>query len=182
MNSFELNKIAGALLAGALIMIAVGKIADFAVSPTAPEKPVYVIDTEAAKPEDSATASTENESPSLGALLAAADPAKGAKIFKKCAACHTSDAGGGAKIGPNLYAVLGRAKGSVPGFSYSNAMAEKGGDWTYADMDTFLTKPKAFVKGTKMSFGGLKKPADRASLIAYLRSLGSDSIPLPAAD
>ncbi|MEH6476326.1 MAG: cytochrome c family protein [Sneathiella sp.] len=182
MNNFELNKIAGAVLAGALLVVAINEIANIAVSPTIPEKAAYAIDTgtEAVSTEAVATAATEG--PSLGALLAAADPSKGSKVFKKCGSCHTTEDGGKNKIGPNLYAIIGKAKGASAGFSYSAALTEKGGDWSFEELDAFLTKPKDFIKGTKMSFAGLKKPTDRANLIAFLRTLGSSSIPLPAAN
>ncbi|MFT6556205.1 c-type cytochrome [Sneathiella sp.] len=182
MNSFELNKIAGAVLAGALAVVVVNAVADIAVSPSFPEETAYAIDTgEADATASTATAAVE-EGPSLGVLLASADVSKGEKVFKKCGACHTVDEGGANKIGPNLYGVLNRAKGAVDGFSYSSALMEKGGDWSYESLDAFLEKPKDYIKGTKMSFNGLKKPTDRADLIGYLRTLGKGDVPLPAAN
>jgi len=112
-------------------------------------------------------------------LLASADAGKGEKIFKKCKACHSADEGGKNKVGPNLWDVVGRAKGSAAGFKYSAAMSAKGGDWSFEDLDTFLTSPKGFVNGTKMSFSGVKKTADRAALILYLRSLSAAPKALP---
>jgi cytochrome c len=179
MNTFELNKFAGAVLAGALTVVAINEIANFAISPTIPEKAAYAIDTGADEAGSSDTASAAVEGPSLGALLAAADPAKGKKVFKKCGSCHTVDQGGANKIGPNLHAILNRAKGSTAGFSYSAALLETGGDWGYEDLDAFLRKPKDFIKGTKMSFAGVKKDTSRADLIAYLRTLGTETVPLP---
>jgi len=115
----------------------------------------------------------------LGLVLAAGiapasagDAAKGAKVFKKCKACHVADSAKN-KVGPSLQGVVGRAAGSVGGFKYSSAMSgfgASGAVWDAATLDTFLTKPKALVKGTKMSFPGLKKPSDRADVIAYLQS------------
>ncbi|OUR75262.1 hypothetical protein A9Q83_17660 [Alphaproteobacteria bacterium 46_93_T64] len=182
MNNFELNKIAGAVLAGALLVVAVNEIANIAVHPTAPEKAAYAIDTGTVAASDGAAPAAVAEGPSLGVLLAAADPAKGSKVFKKCGSCHTTEEGGANKIGPNLYAIVGKAKGASAGFSYSGALMEKGGDWSYEDLNAFLTKPKSFIKGTKMSFAGIKKPTDRANLIAFLRTLGSSALPLPAAN
>ncbi len=182
MNTFELNKIAGAVLAGALAVVAINEIANVAVAPVFPEKSAYAIDTGETGTAKAETAESADEGPSLGALLSSADIAKGQKAFKKCSACHTVDDGGANKIGPNLYAVVGGAKGAAGGFSYSAALTEKGGDWTYEDLDAFLTKPKGFIKGTKMSFSGLKRPGERANVIAYLRSLGSESVPLPSAN
>ncbi len=113
------------------------------------------------------------------ALLASADSGAGKKIFKKCKACHTADKGGAHKVGPNLWDVVGRAKAGAGGFKFSGALAGLGGTWTFEDLDAFLAKPKAFAPGTKMTFAGVKKAADRAAVIAYLRSLSDSPKPLP---
>ena len=120
----------------------------------------------------------EEEADAL-ALLAAADPAAGKKVFRKCAACHTPQMGGKNKVGPNLWDVVGRPKASASGFKYSGALAGLGDEWTYEDLDAFLTSPKSFAKGNKMTFRGLKKAADRAAVIAHLRSLSDQPKPLP---
>ena len=118
----------------------------------------------------------------LPTLLAAADPAKGEAVFAKCKACHTMDAGGANGIGPNLHAIMGKPIGKhAAGFAYSGDLAGHGGDWDFANMDTWLKSPKAFASGTKMSFAGLSKPEDRANIILYLNSQGSN-LPLPAAE
>ena len=110
----------------------------------------------------------------LPTLLAAADPAKGEAVFAKCKACHTMDAGGANGIGPNLHAIMGKPIGKhAAGFAYSGDLAGHGGDWDFANMDTWLKSPKAFASGTKMSFAGLSKPEDRANIILYLNSQGS---------
>jgi len=181
MNIFEFNKIAGAVLAGALIIMVINEIASLAIHPTYPETNAYAIET--ADVASSEVASKDVvEGPSLGALLATADIGKGQKVFKKCGTCHTTEEGGANKIGPNLHGILNKDKATGAGFSYSSAMANKGGNWSYSDLDVFLTKPSTYIKGTKMAFAGLKKPGDRAHLIAYLRSLGKESVPLPPAE
>ncbi|MGE4432211.1 MAG: cytochrome c family protein [Sphingobium sp.] len=120
--------------------------------------------------------------PSLNTLLASADIAKGEKVFAKCAACHTINAGGANGIGPNLHGVMGEAVATGhAGFAFSDALKGKGGQWDFATMDHWLKSPREFAPGTKMTFAGLGKGEDRANLIAYLNSQGSN-LPLPAAD
>ena len=115
----------------------------------------------------------------IATLLAAADPAKGAEVFKKCAACHTINAGGPNGIGPNLHGTLG--KGVAAGqFAYSDALKAVGGNWDFDKMNAWLTSPRKFAPGTKMTFAGLGDPKERADVIAYLNAQGSN-LPLPAA-
>jgi cytochrome c len=183
MDSFEFNKIAGAILASALALFGINELSSIIMAPTIPEKNAYSIEVEASSDSaDSSAAEAADTGPSLGTLLASADVAAGQKVFKKCGACHTTDEGGANKIGPNLYGILENNKGASGSFGYSGALKEKGGTWTYADLDAFLTKPKGFIKGTKMSFSGIKKPTDRANVILFLRSLGKDNVALPAAE
>jgi cytochrome c len=116
----------------------------------------------------------------LGALLAAADPEAGKKQAKKCTACHTMDEGGANKIGPNLWNIVNRPIAGVEGFSYSSAMSDMSGEsWSFANLDGFLASPKGWVKGTKMSFAGVRKDGQRADLLAYLRSLSGSPAALP---
>lgn len=119
----------------------------------------------------------------LGTVLAAADPAAGEKLFAKCATCHTITPGGASGIGPNIHGSLGKPiAGVAAGFAYSSALSEKGGTWTYENMDAWLKSPKAFASGTKMSFAGLSKPEDRAAMMAYLKaSGGGPDFPAPKA-
>nr|WP_087573306.1 cytochrome c family protein [Sphingomonas sp. CDS-1] len=120
--------------------------------------------------------------PGLNTLLASADVAAGEKIFAKCAACHTVNQGGANGIGPNLYATVGEPIGQgKAGFAFSEALKSKGGNWTFESLDHWLTSPREFAAGTKMTFAGLGNPADRANLIAWLNTQGSN-LPLPAAD
>ena len=112
-------------------------------------------------------------------LLASVDSAQGEKAFKKCKACHSVAEGAKHKVGPNLWDIVGRQKAGVGGFGFSGALKDKGGDWSYEDLDQFLLNPKAYAKGTKMSFAGVKKAGDRAAIIQYLRSLSASPKPLP---
>ncbi len=120
--------------------------------------------------------------PGLNTLLASADVAAGEKVFAKCAACHTVNSGGANGIGPNLYATVGEPIGQGKGgFAFSDALKSKGGAWTFENLDHWLTSPREFAPGTKMTFAGLGNPKDRANLIAWLNTQGSN-LPLPAAD
>ena len=112
-------------------------------------------------------------------LLASATSDRGEKVFKKCAACHTIEKGGADKVGPHLWGVIGRDKGSVGGFSYSNTLAGMSGPWTYEEMDKFLESQRDFVSGTKMTFAGLRKASDRAAVILYMRENHDNPPPLP---
>lgn len=106
----------------------------------------------------------------LAELMKIADIDRGAKIFKKCASCHNVGKGEGAKVGPNLYGIVGKARGSFPGFTYSQGLKSMGGNWDRESISQFITKPKDYIAGTKMAFAGLKKPQDRADVILYLES------------
>jgi cytochrome c len=120
----------------------------------------------------------------IGALLAAADAAKGQVSLKKCQACHDLTKGGPNKIGPNLWGVVGRPVASVANFQYSDGMktfADGGKTWTFDELNAYLTNPKAHVPGNKMAFAGLKKDDERANVIAYLNTLSDSPQPLPAA-
>jgi cytochrome c len=117
----------------------------------------------------------------LPVLLAAADPAKGEAVFKKCTACHTIASGGANGIGPNLWGVIGKPHGHIAGFAYSEGLKSKPGPWDFASIDEWLANPKKYSPGTKMTFAGLGKPEDRANVIVYLNNQGSN-LPLPAVE
>jgi len=180
MDSFEFNKMAGALLGVLLFGMGTGVIADAIFAQAKPTKPGYNLPTEeVAAAEPGATTKAAAAEP-LPELLAKADPKKGEADTKACQSCHNFEKGAGPKIGPPLWGVVDRPKGSVAGFAYSDGMKSKGGDWNFADLNTFITDPKAFVPGTKMSaFGGEKDPHKRADILAYLRTLSDNPAPLP---
>lgn len=147
------------------------------VEPAEPATPVVTAEPPA--PETPAPEAPASSGEGIAALLAAADVAAGAKLSKKCKACHSFDKDGKNKVGPNLWDIVGNAIAGGEGYKYSGALTDMGGDWTYDNLDAFLIKPKNFAPGTKMSFSGLKSPEDRANLIAFLRSLSDNPIPLP---
>jgi cytochrome c len=142
-----------------------------------PEKMGYVVEGVEA---DASEAAPVAEVP-IASLLPTADATKGAEVFKKCASCHTVTQGGANGVGPNLYATLGEGIGQGKGgYAFSDALKGKGGKWDFESMNAWLTSPKAFAPGTKMSFAGLSKAEDRANLLVYLNAQGSN-LPLPAA-
>ena len=181
MDSFELNKIIGAVLLTALIIIGIGKFTDILFHVEKPKESAYKVEgLEVA----STTASGQEaakvvEAVDIKALLAMGDLAHGEKVFKKCTACHMIAAGGKNMIGPNLWSVIGRQAGVVSDYKYSKAMVAYGKEWTFEEMNSYLIKPQAYVKGTKMAFAGLRKEKDRASVIKYLNQNSDNPLPLP---
>lgn len=174
MDTMEITKIVGGVC-GALLILLLGKWAAETIYHVGDSghggdhAQAYTI--EVASDDNGGGDEAEAEGPSLEELLASADISKGEKVFKKCAACHAL-ADGENKTGPHLYAIVGRATGAVAGYDYSGPLAELGTEWSVAELDAFLAKPKDYLAGTKMNFGGLKKSADRANLIAYLQTIG----------
>ena len=179
MSSLEFNKIAAAVLTAGVIAMSSGFIAKLLMHPKALEENVYVVAVEAG--DDDAGDQEEPGLESILPLLAAADLEAGAKVARKCTACHTFEQGGADKIGPNLWDSVNRQVASVEGFGYSGALEERAGEvWSYDNLNAFLADPKGWAPGTKMSFAGLRKVGDRASLVAYMRSLSDDPVPLPS--
>ena len=186
MDSFEFNKVLGALLGTVFVVFSVAIVSDSIFATPAPEKPGFAI--QAAEPEqgggEAAGGGGAAEEP-IAALLAKADATAGQAVFKKCAACHTDDKTGANKVGPNLWNIVNRPIASHEGFSYSAAMKEfaQGGSvvWDYDHLNHFLASPKGYIKGTAMGFAGVKKADERANLIAYLRTTADSPAPLPEA-
>jgi cytochrome c len=171
------NKIALAIMTVLLLTMGLGVFSNALYAPDVAEKPGYALPSGAGK---TAAAEAPKQTP-LPALLAKADPKKGEADTKVCQSCHSFEKGGAAKVGPPLYDVIGRTKGSVPGFAYSDGMKSKGGAWTYEDLNTFITKPSAYVSGTKMTYPGESDEQRRADIEAYLQE-DSDTHPaFPAA-
>lgn len=179
MSSLEMNKIAGAVLTAGMIAMAAGFIARALVSPVPLAENVYKVAGVPAAGTGAAKGGPVAAPEPVAPLLAAAKAEEGEKKFKACAACHTVDKGGANRVGPNLWETIGKKKAGVGGFAYSKGLVEKGGEWSYEDLNLFLANPKGFVPGTKMTFAGIAKAQDRADLIAYLRARADNPKPLP---
>ena len=181
MDSFELNKIIGAILLTALIVIGIGKFADTLFHTEKLNESAYKVEgLEVTTASNSLSMEIKDEEKvDIGLLLAAGDIGHGEKVFKKCSACHMISSGGKNMIGPNLWGVIGRQAGTVSEYKYSKAMVAYAKNWTFEEMNGYLVKPQAYVKGTKMAFAGLRKEKDRASVILYLNSKSDNPKPLP---
>ena len=187
MSSIDVNKYAGAVLAALLLAVGLGVFVDMLYEPGHGDHamPAFLIGVEAQVDHGAGDAAAEAAPVEVAAVvpigvrLAEADVAAGKKAAKKCAICHTFDNGGKAKLGPNLWNVVGAAKAGSSDFSYSSVLAGLGGEWTYEDLDAFLEKPKAFAKGTKMAFPGIKSAGQRADVIAFLRAQSDSPAPPP---
>ena len=174
-----MNKIIVSIVFAIILVLGINKITDVIYYVEKPEKSAYQIATVTTVASTSdETSSVSSESENIMALFASTSVAEGAKVFKKCVACHSINEGGSNKIGPALWGVLGRPAGSIPDYKYSKAMATYGKNWSFEEMNGFLIKPKVWIKGTKMSFAGLKNAKERAAVILYMNENTNSPLPL----
>lgn len=178
MDSFELNKIAGAVFLCLLVVMGVKSVAEIVYAEEHQEELAYHVEgLEVAA--EAAAAEPEEEGPSFAMLLADADPGKGERIFRRCVSCHTIEDGGDNKIGPNLFNIVGNHSAHKGDFAYSDAMANANLTWTYENLNEYITSPANFVPGNKMAFAGIRRDDQRADLIAYLAQNSPDAPPPP---
>lgn len=183
MSEQRFNSIAGAVLASVLGVMAIGIVSESVIEPNYPDTPGYQPEVAAATP--SGGPAVPAGPPDFGRLFA--DPAQLAELVARgerevaaCKSCHNFEAGGPDGTGPNLHDVFGRAVASRSGFAYSDPMKAHGGAWDYLALNTFLTSPGRAVAGTRMAFAGIQREPQRVAVIAYLRSLSPNNVPLPA--
>ena len=179
MNSFELNKILGAILGTCLIVLALNIGAGAIFAPEKPAKPGYAIAVKT-HGEGEKPGAKEAEEP-MEAMMASGSVEKGQATAKQCQACHTFEKGGPNRVGPNLWGIVGRPRASEAGFNYSAAMKAKGGTWTFGELYAFLANPRSYIAGTNMTFAGLARGQQRADVIDFLNTLSDNPQPLPKA-
>ena len=177
MDGFELNKIIAAILATVVVVFGINKVTDIIFTPDKPQQSAYKV--EKIEPTLTSASSAGKAAVGINELLAMGTVEHGEKVFKRCSACHMIAAGGKNMIGPNLWSILGKKTGVASGYKYSKALAAYGKEWTFAEMNGFLIKPSAHIKGTKMAFAGLKKEKDRASVILFMNSKSDSPLPTP---
>src|ERR1700716_4270671 len=180
MDSFELNKVIGAILGTCILVLVTSFAAGAIFSPVMPEKPGFEIAVKEVAHEGGAKEAAAPSEP-IEKLLQTASVEKGAGAAKKCAPGHTFEKGGPNRVGPNLFGIVGDHKGEGRGFNFSAAMKAKGGTWTDEDLNQFIANPKGFVPGTAMGFAGIPKDSERADVIAYLHTQADNPVPLPTA-
>ena len=174
-----MNKIIVSIVLAVILVLVINKITDVIYYVEKPEKSAYQVETIATGNTTTNEKNSEDAvSGNIMTLFASTSAADGAKVFKKCAACHSISQGGSNKIGPALWGVLGRKAGSISDYKYSKAMAAYGKAWSFDEMNSFLIKPKEWIKGTKMSFAGLKNEKDRAAVILYMNENTDNPLPL----
>ena len=175
-----MNKIIDSIVLAIILVLGINKITNIIFYVEKPEKPAYQVATMSTttNTKTSETGTESFDSENIAALFASTSAADGVKVFKKCAACHSITKGGANKIGPALWGVIGRQAGSIQDYKYSKALAAYGKNWSFDEMNGFLIKPKDWIKGTKMSFAGLKKAEDRAAVILYMNENTNSPLPL----
>ena len=181
MDSFEINKIIASILLVALLIIGISKISNVIFRVDKLDSSAYKVEL----PDDGAKQISEestmkaDDKVDISSLMALADINHGEKVFKKCSACHSIEAGGGNNIGPALYNVVGRKIAAIQDYKYSKALVEYKKNWSFEELNGFLIKPQKWIKGTKMAYAGLRKEKDRASVILYLNKYSDNPLPLP---
>ncbi len=178
MDHAYVNRFSLAALGSVLFVMLLVAFSNLVISPKTPAIPGFALPTSGAAPTTAAAPAAPPEEP-LPALLAKADPKKGEQDAKICQTCHNFDKGGGAKIGPDLWDVVGRKIASVPGFAYSDSIKGMSGDWSYEELNKWIGDPKGMASGTKMAFPGEKAPQRRADILAYLQTLSDKPVPFP---
>jgi cytochrome c len=181
MDSFELNKVLGAILGTCLALLTLNITANAVFSVHPPKKPGYDIAVTQQPTPGTGTPAPAEQDPPIATRLASADTSRGETSAKKCAACHTFDKGGRNLVGPNLWGIVGRPMAAVQGFNYSAAMRNHKGNWTFEELDKYLKTPQAMVPGTNMTFAGITRASERADLILFLNSKSDNPQPLPKA-
>ena len=176
MDSFEINKILAAVLVVFLVVFGIGKISDIIFHVEKPNTSAYKVEISTIT---SSQVSNAGENVDIAALLAMGNLDDAKKVWKKCSACHSIKKGGKNKIGPALYNILGRNVADLDNYKYSKALMAYGKTWTFEEMNGFLKKPQAYIKGTKMAFAGLKKEKDRASILLFMNQNSDNPLPLP---
>ena len=181
MDSFEINKIIASILLVALLIIGISKISNIIFKVDKLDSSAYKVELpyDGAKQISEESTMKADDKVDISALMALGDIAHGEKVFKKCSACHSIKAGGGNKIGPALYNVVGRKIAAVEDYKYSKALVEYKKNWSFEELNGFLIKPQKWIKGTKMAYAGLRKEKDRASVILYLNKYSDNPLPLP---
>ena len=173
-----MNKILVSIFFAVILVLGINKVTDIIFHNPAPQTSAYQVNVTTVASNETQTSSESSQTEDIMALFAATSAADGAKVFKKCLACHNIEKGKPNKIGPNIFGVLNRKAGSVSGYKYSKAMVAFGKSWSVKEMDGFLTKPRDWVKNTKMSFIGLKNAKDRAAVILYMNKNTDNPLPL----
>jgi cytochrome c len=178
MDSFELNKVLGAVLGTCLALLSLNIAAGAIFSSHNPEKPGFEVAAKEEAPAGGPGEQAPAEEP-LPVRFASADVGRGENAAKKCQACHTFGKGEPNRVGPNLWGVVGRPKASEAGFNYSAAMKSQKGEWTPEELDVYLTNPRAKVPGTNMTFAGIPRGKERADVITFLNTKSDKPVELP---